>query len=65
MSPSEDVKFSNVRGLYLRKYGRLSVLVVLFSETTNSGWSQTWGAKDGPVVNAGADTYHLKFQGTI
>ena len=21
MSPSEDVKFSNVRGLYLRKYG--------------------------------------------
>ena len=23
MSPSEDVKFSNVRGLYLRKYGNL------------------------------------------
>ena len=22
MSPSEDVKFSNVRGLYLRKYGK-------------------------------------------
>ena len=22
VSPSEDVKFSNVRGLYLRKYGR-------------------------------------------
>ena len=23
VSPSEDVKFSNVRGLYLRKYGTL------------------------------------------
>ena len=23
VSPSEDVKFSNVRGLYLRKYGKL------------------------------------------
>ena len=25
MSPSEDVKFSNVRGLYLRKYGILTI----------------------------------------
>ena len=25
-SPSEDVKFSNVRGLYLRKYGTFSMI---------------------------------------
>ena len=28
VSPSEDVKFSNVRGLYLRKYGILKLLSV-------------------------------------
>ena len=27
VSPSEDVKFSNVRGLYLRKYGVRSVAI--------------------------------------
>ena len=26
VSPSEDVKFSNVRGLYLRKYGKCLLL---------------------------------------
>ena len=29
MSPSEDVKFSNVRGLYLRKYGILWIWIIL------------------------------------
>ena len=28
VSPSEDVKFSNVRGLYLRKYGILYIIYV-------------------------------------
>ena len=33
MSPSEDVKFSNVRGLYLRKYG---IPYALFSKRCNT-----------------------------
>ena len=28
VSPSEDVKFSNVRGLYLRKYGMPTVFLL-------------------------------------
>jgi hypothetical protein len=28
MSPPEDVKFSNVRGLYLRKYGTYQVVSI-------------------------------------
>ena len=30
MSPSEDVKFSNVRGLYLRKYG-IPIFIDIYS----------------------------------
>ena len=48
MSSSEDVKFSNVRGLYLKKYGRLrSKKVILEVATYNlqkwRGFAQSWG----------------------
>ena len=47
VSPSEDVKFSNVRGLYLRKYGKYTFKVLVESlmkdfevfSFTSLGWN--------------------------
>ena len=44
MSPSEDVKFSNVRGLYLRKYGSLEQENILRSIQGRNWLPETYWA---------------------